>query len=386
MRILERLGSDALAWRTRLEHAIDETSPLPRALQLDAQKQFDEQLYERLGQLGVFGLGTPSEVGGVGGNTVDQAVALETLGRHATSMAVVCVVSFLNTRMLRQYGTQAQRDRYLRDLLTGKQQAAFCLTESGGGTDVLSHTQTSAVRRTGGGWLLNGSKTWISGATSSDVMLVVARTDAHRSRGLTVFLVPSDTVGVSATRIETMLLNGYPTGTVNFENVELPETAILGAANEGLQQLMSALNGERINAAAVVNGVARGALDAALQHVREREAFGKPLGQFQAVQHRLAEVAVQTELAWLAVLEAAQRDAAGESTDIVSSLAKWSSSKAALRATDVGMEVMAASGVLQQAVMQRYFRDARLHVFAPINNDMVLNLLGERWLRLPRSF
>ena len=145
-------------------------------------------------------------------------------------------------------------------------------------------------------------------------------------------------------------------------------------------------NGERISAAAVTNGVARGALEAAFARARSREAFGKPIGQFQAVQHRLAACAVQVELAWSVVLEAARRDAAGESTDVLSGMAKLASSKAALATTDAGMELMAAAGFLEQEVMQRYFRDARLHVFAPVNNDMVLNLLGERWLGLRRSY
>ena len=149
---------------------------------------------------------------------------------------------------------------------------------------------------------------------------------------------------------------------------------------------MSALNGERINAAAVTNGVARGALEAALDRVRSRQAFGKPIGQFQAVQHRLAACAVQVELAWGAVLEAARKDAAGEPTDVLSGIAKLASSKASIATTDAGMELMAAAGFLEQEVMQRYFRDARLHVFAPVNNDMVLNLLAERWLELPRSY
>jgi alkylation response protein AidB-like acyl-CoA dehydrogenase len=173
---------------------------------------------------------------------------------------------------------------------------------------------------------------------------------------------------------------------VRFDKVELDGAAVVGQVDQGLQQLMTALNGERINAAAVTNGVARGALEAALARARDRRAFGKAVGQFQAVQHRLTSCAVSTELAWSAVLEAARQDAAGAATDVLSGLAKWASSKASLAATDVGMEIMAAAGFLENEVMQRYFRDARLHVFAPVNNDMALNLLAERWLDLPRSY
>jgi alkylation response protein AidB-like acyl-CoA dehydrogenase len=183
-----------------------------------------------------------------------------------------------------------------------------------------------------------------------------------------------------------MALNGMPCYCVHLDKVEVDASTVVGQVDQGLQQLMTALNGERINAAAVTNGVARGAIDAAVGRARGRSAFGKPIGQFQAVQHRLAACAVQTELAWSAVLEAARQDAAGVMTDVLSAIAKWASSKASLAATDVGMEVMAAAGFLENEVMQQYFRDARLHVFAPVNNDMVLNLLSERWLDLPRSY
>ena len=174
---------------------------------------------------------------------------------------------------------------------------------------------------------------------------------------------------------------------IGLDKLEVDASAVVvHLSHDGLQQLMTALNGERITAAAVTNGVARGAIEAAVARAQGRNAFGKPIGQFQSVQHRLTACAVQTELAWSAVLEAARQDSAGVTTDVLSGLAKWASSKASLAATDVGMEVMAAAGFLENEVMQQYFRDARLHVFAPVNNDMVLNLLGERWLKLPRSY
>jgi acyl-CoA dehydrogenase len=385
MRILERLDAKRLQWRAQLEEEIGKTSPLALALELDRRKEFDLTLHGRLSELGVFGVGTPKEEGGSAGDAVDQVVALEVLGRLATSMAVVCIVNFLNTRLLRQYGDAAQKAEYLKPLLRGEKQGSFCLTEIGGGTDVLASIRTRA-ERTSDGWVLNGEKTWVSGASTCDVMLVVARTAEHRTRGLTTLVVPASTPGIHVQRLGTMALNGYPSCEVRFDQVRVPAEAVLGDENAALAQLMSALNGERICAAATVNGVARGALEAGLVQAQGRIAFGKPIGQFQAVQHRLAAVAVQTELAWMSVVQAAEHDALGEATDILGSLAKWSSSKAALAATDCGMEMMAASGFLEQGVMQRYFRDARLHVFAPINNDMILNLLGERWLGLPRSF
>lgn len=385
MRVLETLSPHHAELRHSIEAAIDEVSPQARTLQLDREKRFDRELCDRLATLGVWGLGTAEALGGSGGDTVDQVVALEVLGRKCSSMAVYGVVSCLVTRMLRDFGSAQQKDEWLRPLLRGAIQGAFCLTEEGGGTDILANTKTTATRE-GDRWRINGSKAWVAGAASCEVLLVTARTAEHRTRGLTVFAVPAKSAGVTSTVLRSMAMQGTPCYSVRLERVDVPASAVVGDVDRGLQQLMTALNGERITAAAVTNGVARGAIDAAVARARSRTAFGKPIGQFQAVQHRLAACAVQTELAWSAVLEAARQDAAGVTTDVLSGLAKWASSKASLAATDVGMEVMGAAGFLEDEVMQQYFRDARLHVFAPVNNDMILNLLAERWLDLPRSY
>ena len=385
MRVLENLSPRHLELRRSLEAAIDEVSPRARMLQLDREKRFDRELCDRLAAMGAWGLGTPESLGGSGGDTVDQAVALEVFGRKCASMAVYGVVSCLVTRMLRDFGSAQQKEEWLRPLLRGTSQGAFCLTEEGGGTDILANTKTSA-RREGDRWVIEGTKTWVSGAAACEVLLVTARTAEHRTRGLTVFAVPTRSTGLTLTALDTMAMRGMTCYEVQLGRVEVDPSAVVGQVDQGLPQLMTALNGERITAAAVTNGVARGAIDAAVARAQSRTAFGKPIGQFQAVQHRLAACAIETELAWSAVLEAARQDAAGVTTDVLSGLAKWASSKASLAATDVGMEVMGAAGFLENEVMQQYFRDARLHVFAPVNNDMVLNLLAERWLQLPRSY
>lgn len=385
MRVLENLSTAHLELRRSIEAAVDEVSPRDRMLRLDREKKFDREMRDRLAALGVWGLGATELLGGIGGNTIDQVVALEVLGRKHASMAVYGVVSCLVTRMFRDFGSVQQKEEWLRPLLRGEKQGAFCLTEERGGTDILANTMSTATLN-GNKWVIQGDKTWVAGAATCDVFLVTARTGEHRTRGLTVFAVPAKTSGITMTRLEAMAIKGMPCCSLHLDKVEVNASAVVGQVDHGLQQLMTALNGERITAAAVTNGVARGAIEAAVARAQTRNAFGKPIGQFQSVQHRLTACAVQTELAWSAVLEAARQDAAGQATDVLSGLAKWASSKASLAATDVGMEVMAAAGFLETEVMQQFFRDARLHVFAPVNNDMALNLLAERWLALPRSY
>jgi len=382
---IAKLSDEQEMFRSALEGTTDRVSPAERVAQFDNAKQFDAGLHKALAELGVMGLGVPEDLGGSGGDALEQVVTLEVLGRKATSMAVFMVVHFMITRLLRENGTKAQQERYLAPLLRGEMKASFCLTEAGGGTDILSAMKTRAVRG-GGGWTLNGNKMWISGASTSDVMVVLARTGEHRSRGLTMFLVPSRENGVSAREVPTMAINGYDTNEVSFDDVRLPADAVLGEVDQGFAQVLATLNGERMNAAAVAVGIGRGAIEVTRDYALSRDAFNRPIGQFQAVQHQLAIAGVAIESAWLLALEAARTDAKGEPTDVVSSMAKWASAKAAVQCTDTGMEIFAGAGFDVTLPIQRYYRDVRLYSFAPLNQNMALNLVGERWLGLPRSF
>jgi len=382
---LPTLDADQTVFRDTLEKVVLKVSPLAKVQKLDNEKRFDKDLHAALSEFGVTGLGVSEADGGTGLSSVEQVITLEVLGRLATSMAVFFVIQFMTTRLLNHHGSPTQKAKWLAPLAQGKLKASFCLTEAGGGTDILSSMRTKA-QRTADGWVLSGAKIWISGATTSDLLIVLARTAPNHSRGVTMFLLPKDTSGVTATELHTMAINGYDTCEVGFDNVRLPEDSVLGTVDHGFMQVLSSLNHERLNSAAVAVGIGLGAFQTAVEYARERHAFGKPIGQFQALQQRLVEIGVNLEAASMLTYAAAHQDAQGEPIDVASSMAKWTSSKAALSATDVGMEIMGGAGFDMDLPMQRYFRDARLYVFAPLTNDMILNILGERWLGLPRSF
>ncbi|MGI6853697.1 acyl-CoA dehydrogenase family protein [Mesorhizobium sp. 1B3] len=382
---IAKLSEELEMFRAALEGTIDRVSPVARVQKLDNAKEFDAELHRALAELGVMGLGVPEEHSGGGGHALEQVVALEVLGRKATSMAVFMVVHYMITRLLRENGTAEQKVRYLGPLAAGTIKASFCLTEAGGGTDILAAMKTRAVRE-GDGWVLSGNKMWISGASTSDIMIVLARTGEHRSRGITMFLVPTRAEGVTAHEVPTFAINGYDTNELALDNVRLPADAVLGEVDRGFSQVVATLNGERMNAAAVAVGIGRGALEVTRQYALERQAFGKALGQFQAVQHQIATAGIAIESAWLLTLEAARSDAEGRPTDVVSSMAKWASAKAAVQCTDTGMEIFAGAGFDTNLPIQRYYRDARLYSFAPLNQNMALNMIGERWLSFPRSF
>ena len=381
---IARLSEERQQFRDSLERTIERVSPVGRVQELDNAKVFDADLHAALGELGVFGIGVPEEQGGVGGDAIDQVVTLEVLGRKATSMAVFTVVHYMITRILRENGDSEQTERYLRPLAQGSIKASFCLTEAGGGTDILNSMRTRATK-VAEGWQLNGNKMWISGASTSDIYVVLARTSEHHSRGISMFLVPAKAPGVSAREVATMAINGYDTNEIAFDQVSVGNEMLLGEVNNGFPQVIATLNGERMNAAAVAVGIGRGAIEVARDYAAERQAFGRPIGQFQAVQHQLAVAGTAAEAAWLLTLEAARNDAEGRPTDVVSSMAKYASARAAVVATDTGMDIFAGAGLDTSLPIQRYLRDARLYSFAPLNNNTTLNMIGERWLGLPRS-
>jgi acyl-CoA dehydrogenase len=368
-----------------LNKAINKTSPPERVARLDAAKKFDTELYALLADLGVWGLGVDEEDGGTGGTNIEQLIALRTLGNLSTSTAVFCVVQYLVTRLLKDNANDEQKRKWLRPLAAGEVKASFCLTEAGGGTDILRAMKTRA-RKTDSGWVLSGTKMWISGATTSDFYVVLARTSEGKTDGVSMLLVPSDAPGITATEVDTFAINGYDTCQVFFDDVKIPAENLLGVEGQGFRQVLATLNSERINASAVALGIAQGAIQYAAQYAKDRPAFNKTLSELQAVQHKLANVATSLEMAWSYLVETAVQDDEGKPVDVASSMVKLASSEVAKRAADVGMEILGGAGFDTSGPMQRYYRDHRLYSFAPLNDEMCRNLIAERYFGFKRAF
>ena len=380
-----RLTDEQTLFEDSLIKAIGRTSPLEKVQALDAAKKFDDDLHATLAQLGVWGLGVHERHGGSGGSNIEQILALRALGNLATSMAVFCVVQFMVTRLLKDNANEEQKKKYLEPLAAGRMKASFCLTEAGGGTDILRAMKTRAVKRDGM-YRITGAKMWISGATTSDFYVVLARTAEGKTEGVSMLLVPSDAPGISAREVDTFAINGYDTCQVYFDDVAVPEDNLLGVEGSGFRQVLATLNSERINAAAVALGIAQGALQYAAEYAKARPAFNRTLSELQAVQHMLANAATELEMAWTFLLQTAQLDDEGAPVDVASSMAKLAASNVAKRAADVGMEVMGGAGFDTSSPMQRYYRDHRLYVFAPLNDQMCRNLIAERYFGFKRAF
>lgn len=373
--------------RSLVREIIASTAPPQRIAELDEREAFDTELFRALAESGLVQL--QADVDGTPASHASQAVVLEELGATATSMAVALVVQYMGSSLLIAHGTPEQRDRYLAPLFEGAHHMSFALTEPGGGTDVARAMRTRAEQCPDGSWVVNGAKLWISGAADCGFYVLLARTSAPERAaidGITMFLVPADTPGISVSELDTIAIHGLSTCEVGFADVVLPADAVLGEVGRGFRQVLGTLNGERLSAAAVALGIARGAHESALGYVREREAFGRPIGGFQVLQHRLVDDAVRIETT-RALLQRGARAADGaEPAEALTAMAKLSASEAAVQAAEHGMRALGGSGLSREFPMQRYFRDARLYTFAPLTDEMTRNFLGEHYLRLPRSY
>lgn len=380
-------SSERSAFRAMLRTVVERESPPERIREMDDHQQFDRELYRELANVGVLGLDAPEELGGAG-DLRDQLVAVEELGRGPTSMAAFLILQYAAIQFLaRNASTDAQRD-VLADLVAGDALVSFGMSERDGATDLGRSLQTRAELGNGG-WRINGQKMWTSAATDAQWIIVFARTerfDGPSLGGISSILVPTGALGVDIRALDTFGIHGMSTCEVFLEDVVVPEDALIGEQGQGMRQAFATINREGLLACAACLGVGHGALDVATNYVSEREVFGKPVGAFQVPQHWLVDAAVGLEAARSLMDRAAAIEVAGEQSEVLTLMAKLLASEAAQDVTLKGMQMMGGAGYLLEVPMQRFFRDVRLWSFAPLNNEMVRNRLGERLLRLPRSY
>ncbi len=374
------------ALREQLRRLIGDVSPPERIRELDEAERFDQDLYDALAAIDVLAIGGPEDEGG-SGDIRDQIVVMEELAAGPTSMAAFAVLQFMGIQILGSYASPAQRE-VLRDLMQGRQKVSFAMSEPTSSTDIARSMRTRAEKIVGG-YQITGHKTWISAASIANHLIVLARTSEwNRSAvdGISMFLVPVDAPGIEIREIATFGLHGLPTCDVHLDGVTVDASAVVGELGRGFRNLFVTLVRERLNAAAASIGVARAALDYAVDYAKQREAFGKPIGSFQALQHRLVDGAIALEGARSLVVRAAEVEAADGDADVLATMAKLAASDAATRITDDGMRLLAGAGFSRAVPMQRWFRDVRLWTFSPMSDEMCRNFVGERLLGLPRSY
>ena len=335
----------------------------PHAGAIDESGAFPREVVAAAAKLGLMGVTIPAEQGGAGRDYVGYALAIEAL---ATASAVVAVIAAVNNSLvaepLAQFGSDAQRERWLRPLASGEALGAFALSEEHAGSDAAN--QETVARLDENGYVIHGRKVWVANAEAADVFVVFAATQPGlRGRGVSAFLIPGDTPGLSMTSSGASLgVRGLGCMDLSFDDVRVATDALIGAPGDGFRIAMWALDGGRVAIAAQALGVGQAALTEALAYAKTHEQFGQPIGNYQAIQWMLADMATDLDAARMLTLKAADsrgRHIASDAVTLDASMAKLFASEAAHRAADKAMQILASRGYRRGSVVERLFRDVR---------------------------
>ncbi|MFE2758070.1 acyl-CoA dehydrogenase family protein [Actinosynnema sp. NPDC059335] len=347
-----------------------------------------DELWAEAGRLGYLGVAVPEEYGGGGGGIGDLAAVCEELARAGCPLLLTVVSPAICATVIARFGTPEQKRRWLPGFADGTTKMAFAITESDAGSN--SHKLSTALRRDGDRWVLNGGKSFISGVDEVEAVMVVARhVDAAGQRLLpSLLIVPTDAPGFTYRHIPMEVLSPEKQFTCFFDDVRLPPDALVGTEDGGLAQLFAGLNPERIMAASFATGMARRALDQASEYARTRTVWDTPIGAHQGIAHPLAQCAIQVELARLmtqkaaALYDAGEDRAAGEAAN----MAKYAAGEAVAGAVDQAIQVHGGNGLSSEYGLGAMLAASRLSRIAPVSREMILNFVAQHTLKLPRSY
>ena len=335
----------------------------PVAEELDRTKSFPYELVKKMGELGLMGIPFPEEYGGGGAGTLAYALAVEEMTRIDSSVAITMAAhTSLGTMPIYLWGTDEQKDDWLPRLCSGEKLAAFGLTEPEAGSDA-GNTQTRAALD-GGEWVVNGAKQFItnSGTDISGCVTITAVTGQENgNKEISNIMVPNGTPGYEpGESYRKMGWNASDTRPLAFDDCRVPEGNLLGRRGDGFKQFLQILDGGRIGVAAMGVGLAQGALDEAISYSKERRAFGQPIGKFQAIQAKIADLSAQIEAARLLVYRAALEKDRGDSFTLTAAQAKLITGRLAVRATEEAVQIHGGYGYIEEYPVCRFYRDAKI--------------------------
>jgi alkylation response protein AidB-like acyl-CoA dehydrogenase len=341
-------------------HEFAEREIAPHARDWDRAEEIDRSLVPKLADAGYLGAGWDEQYGGSGLDTVSYALVVEELGKADSSVrGIVSVNVGLVGKTIARFGNEEQKREWLPKLASGEALGCYALTEPGCGSDAAA--LVTRAQRDGDGWVLSGSKTFITLGSWASVALVFARTGADGPKGITCFLVPTDAEGFESRPIKGKLgLRAQDTSELSLDGVRVPDENRLGELDTGFRIAMSALDVGRISLAAGCVGIAQGCLDASIGYSRERRAFGRPIAGFQLVQELIADIGVETEAARLLAWRAAALADAHVPHTLESSVAKLYASEVAVRAANNAVQVFGGYGYIDEYPVGKYLRDARV--------------------------
>ena len=332
----------------------------PQAAAIDEDAAFPRELIRDAARLGLMGVTIAPAWGGGGRDYVSYALGIEALARGSAVVAVIAAVNnSLVGEPLEEFGSDSQKEQWLRRIATGESIGSFALSEEQSGSDAAN--QQTVARLDERGYVISGRKVWVANAEAADLVVVFAATEPGlRSRGVSAFLVPIDAPGLSrVVTADSLGVRGLDCMDLEFHDVRVGADALLGASGDGFRIAMWALDGGRVAIAAQALGVGQAALDEALHHARTHEAFGQPIGNYQAIQWMLADMATELDAARMLTLKAADSRQRQARATLDASMAKLFASEAAHHAADKAMQILASKGYRRGSVVERLFRDVR---------------------------
>ena len=344
------------------------------------------EIWEELGRAGFIAVNIPEQYGGSGGGMMDLALVCEETAAQGVPLLLMLVSSAISAEVIATFGSEEQKQTWLPDLAAGTSKVVFAVTEPEAGSN--THNIGTAARRDGDGWVLTGSKYYISGVDEAKAVLVVARTGTNAQGGplMSLFIVPTDALGLERSRIEMDVMLPEKQFTLFFDSVRVSGDALVGEEGNGFLQVFHGLNPERITGAAICIGIARYALAQAAKYAQNREVWGVPIGTHQGLSHPLAKASMETELAALMMRKAAWLHDNGLPAGEASNTAKYAAAEAALGAIDAAIQTHGGNGLAHEYGLLPYWGMARLLRIAPVSREMILNYVAQHTLGLPRSY
>ena len=370
------LGETADAIRETVER-FTATSIAPRAAEIDRSNTFPRDLWPGLGELGLLGITVEEEFGGAGLGYLEHSIAMEEISRGSASVGLSYGAhSNLCVNQIRRNGSTEQKKRYLPGLISGKSLGALAMSEPGAGSDVVS-MKTRADRK-GDRFILNGSKMWITNGPQADVLVVYAKTEpAAGSRGITAFLIEKGFKGfTTAQKLDKLGMRGSDTGELVFQDCEVPEENVLGKVNEGVRILMSGLDYERVVLAAGPLGIMQAAMDLVVPYVHERKQFGQPIGTFQLIQGKLADMYTRINAARAYVYAVAKACDRGETTRKDAAGAILYAAETATWMSLEAIQILGGNGYINDYPAGRLLRDAKLYEIGAGTSEIRRMLIG----------
>ena len=350
----------------------------PFAAKWDQEHYFPMETIRKAGELGFCGLYTPEEDGGLGLSRLDSSIIFEQLSMGCTTTTAMLTIHNMATWMVATWGTNAVKEAWMPSLVTGENIASYCLTEPGSGSDAASMRTTA--KKTDSGYVLNGSKVFISGAGATQVLVVMARTGAAGAGGVSAFVVPADAKGIEYGKAEEKMgWNAQPTRMITFVDVEVSADALLGKEGDGFKFAMQGLDGGRVNIATCSIGTAQQALKTAQAYMQERTQFGKPLASFQALQFKLADMATELVAARQMVrLAASKLDNNHPDKSTYCAMAKRFATDVGFEVCNQALQIHGGYGYIKEYPLERHVRDVRVHQILEGTNEIMRVIIGRR--------